>query len=392
MKMPWRPRVRIPLPLRRILLCCTLFTAAVSPAPPALGASLEEGYITARAEAKAPGTGIEARQAAAQIAQDEIITQILKASLGVADPSQTGPILAEKARYIRSTQLLRYETVDADTQVEVECSVNRSLLLQDAASAILPRLASPPAVLVLIAEQDAQDQPPVISSAGAAEGNIVKTLRKASFNVVDDAPVRSCHSDAELLDALKGGNDAAGAFARQGFAEIVVLGGAVATAESPAPEKPIIAISGKLTLRVFRARDGKCIDTLSQEALVNAKDMAEGVAAVFEDACAKLSKDLTVLCVMAAVEAHAPDELVLTLEEPGTMERLEAFVKHFGETVGHKDVEVLFFSEHLARVRGQYDGAMIPLMDALASRTYEGLALETRKALNRDITLRFAKP
>lgn len=378
--------------VQHVLFGCTALFAACLLSLPTLAALSEEGYVNVRAEATSPGAGIEARQAAAQKAQDDILGQVLKTSLGMTDPSWVGPILAKKERYIRSTQLLRYETVETETHVEVECSVNRALLLQDAAAALLPRLPSPPTVLVLVAEQDAHDKPAEISESGAAAAGIAKTLRKASFDVVDAGPVHSCHSDSELLDAVKATNDTAGAFARQGFAEVVVLGEAEAAAESPTPAQPILAITGKVTLRVFRARDGKCIDTLSQEALVNAKDVEEGIAAVFEDTCAKLSKDLTVLCTMAMVEAHVPNELVVTLEEPGSLERLDAFVKHFGETVGQKDVEVLFFSEHLARVRGQYEGAMIPLMDALSGRSYEGLTLETRKALNRNITLRFVKP
>jgi hypothetical protein len=378
--------------VRHVLIGCATFVAACLLSPTSMAAPSEEGCVNVRSEAASPGAGSEARQAAAQKAQDDIIGQVLKTSLGMTDPSWVGPILAQKERYIRSTQLLRYETVEAETRVEVECSVNRALLLQDAAGVLLPRMPSPPTVLVLVAEQDAHDKPAEISESGAAATEVTKTLRKASFDVVETAPVRSCHSGSELTDAVRAANDAAGAFAREGFAEVVVLGEAMAAAESPATAQPILAITGKITLRVFRARDGKCIDTLSQEALVNANDAEEGIAAVFEDACAKLSKDLTVLCTMAMVQAHAPNELVITLEEPGTLERLDAFIKHFGETIGQKDIEVLFFSEHLARVRGQYDGAMIPLMDALSGRAYEGLTLETRKALNRNITLRFAKP
>jgi hypothetical protein len=353
-------------------------------------------------EAKAPGTGMEARAVATGNAQHAILAQILKTSLAIDDAPTIEPLLQRPERYIRSTQLARYEIVDGETRIEVESFVDRNQLLKDAASLILPRIQPPPKALVLVAQQAGANEPAVASSAGTAEREIGKALEKASFEVVDTACVRACHTEAELLAAIKGNSQVAGSFAREGFADVVVLGEAAVDTEhgggflpsSRRPSAPGQAVPrrhGKVTVRVFRGRDGKCIDTLTREAVVHSAIPDEGAAAALEDACAKLTEDMVMLCVMAVVGEQARDELVITLEEPGTRERLGAFAGVLAKATGSPAVDVLLYSDRLARVRVSYAGSMVPLMDILTGNTYAGMALEIRRALQRDVTMRFVE-
>jgi hypothetical protein len=373
-------------------MCPVLFIISLLFATPALCAPRDEEFIKVRLEAKAPGTGIEARLAATRNAQHEILARILKTSLALEDASTIDSLLKAPERYIRSTQLVRYDSVDNETRVEVEVFVNRNQLLKDAAALILPRMPSPPKVLVLVAEQAPANPPLIVAGPGTAEREIGKALAKGSVEVVDPSSVRASHTDAELLAAIKGDNQTAGDFARQGFADVVVLGEAAVSSEPSTSGQAVPGSRGKVTLRVFRARDGKCIDTLTREAVVHSADPAEGAAAAFEDACAKLTEDTVVLCVMAvAGQQHARDELIITLEEPGARSRFDAFTEVLAKAAGAQAPEVLFYSDRLARVRARYAGSMVPLMDALTRNAYEGLTLEVQKALQRDVTMRFVK-
>jgi len=351
----------------------------------------DEGFIKVRMEAKAPGTDMEARAVATRNAQYAILAQILKTSLAIDDAPTIDPLVQRSERYIRSTQLARYEIVDGETRIEVESFVDRNQLLKDAAALILPRMQPPPKALVLVAQQAGANEPAVASSAATAESEIGRALEKASFEVVATASVRACHTEADLLAAIKGDSQAAGSFAREGFADVVVLGEAAVDAESSAPGQAVPRRHGQVTVRVFRGRDGKCIDTLTREAVVHSASLAEGAAAALEDACAKLTEDMVMLCVMAVAGEQARDELVITLEEPGTRERLDAFAGVLVKATGSPAVDVLLYSDRLARVRVRYAGSMVPLMDILTGNTYEGMALEIRRALQRDVTMRFVE-
>jgi hypothetical protein len=350
------------------------------------------GLISAKMEASSSGIGLDARAAAIGIAQDEILLQILKNSFGAENPSVFRAVLDAKERYIHSSQLVRCETVDDATHVEIACQVDRSLLLRDASASALTRLMAPPTALVLVAEQRGADLPFSLPKKGTVEKELAKALKKSSFEILDSDSLLANHSESEILDAINADSDAASAFAREGFADVVILGVASVSNDKAVSGSAVPKSAGKVALRVFQSHDGKCVDSLAREASVHSANPDEGADAVFEECCAKLEDDAVVLSVMAVAGGRPKDELVIELEAPGSMERLDAFVKHFGDLSSRKDIDVLFYSDKLARVRARYDGAMIPLMDSLTHALYEGMALETRKAFQRNVRMRFVKP
>ncbi len=113
----------------------------------------DEELMKVRMSAEAPGSGVSARAAGVQKAEQEVVRQTLEAALALEDMTPLSSLLTQQGKYIRSTQLVRYDTTDAGTKVEVECFIDRKGLLKDAASTLLPRMVHPPSVLILMAEQ-----------------------------------------------------------------------------------------------------------------------------------------------------------------------------------------------------------------------------------------------
>lgn len=357
---------------------------------PASSAS-EEELIKVRMEAAALGKGLEARNNAVRNAEREIVTQVLKTAVASEHFPAVQPILDNVPRYIRSTQLLRYETIETETRVEIESLVRRKEILREAAALVLPRLAAPPSVLVLVAERTGGDQPFTLAKGGAAENAILEALRAAGPEVVDTGVVRAYQSEPDLLNAVQGLTDVAAAFARQGFADVVALGETTVTAEPEGTGSAILENKAKVVVRVFRARDGKCINVLSQEALVHSKDPGEGGTAALQDACEKLAPDIATACVIAVTSLAPSTDTVITVEQPGQRTRWDAFANAVGEAGGGAEVEILFYSDTLARLRVRYTGLMTPFLDRLTKRSYEGTGVEIVKALQRAVTMRFVR-
>jgi hypothetical protein len=247
-------------------------------------------------------------------------------------------------------------------------------------------------VLVLVAERTGGDQPFALAKGGVAESAILEALRAARLEVVDTGVIRACQSEPDLLNAVQGPTDAAAAFARQGFADVVALGEITVTAEPEATGSAVLENKAKLVVRVFRARDGKCIDILSQEVLVHSKDPGEGGVAAIQDACEKLAPDIVAASVMAVAGVPPSTDTVITVEQPGQRTRWDAFVNALAEAGGGTEVEVLFYSDALARLRVRYTGLMTPFLDRLTKRSYEGTGVEVVKALQRVVTMRFVPP
>ena len=385
-----------------------LIVASIVLYPAVPWADDQDDLVKVRIEASAPGTGPTARNAAVQGAERDMAALTLKAALTSELLAAAKPILDKANQYIRSVQLIRYETVDGATRVEVEGFVRRKELLKDAAAFLLPRMTEPPKVLVLIAEPPGAGKPVSAASPGTAGKAIEESLKKASLDVVDSSVARACYSEADLLKRLEGGNEEAGALAKQQFADVAVLGALAVSSESQetngaevlrapdgaealrAPGGGVAANKATLSVRVFRARDGKLVEALSAEAIVHSLDAMEGAAAAIEDVSAKLAPDLETICVLAVAGLAPSGDTLITVEQPGTRGRFDELVKAITEICGGTGVEVLFYSDSLARMRIDYQGLMTPLLDTLEKRTYDGRALETRRAVQHDVTLRLA--
>ncbi len=352
--------------------------------------AVEDALLKIKAHASSQGTGIEARAEAMRAAQERVLVETLSGSLGTDDLLPFKALIDNAPKYIQSTQLLQYDTSQGQTEVEIESYVRQKVLLEDAAAALLPRLPAPPTVLIVIAEQAAPDQPLSAAQPGAAERALAEPIRKARLAVVDAAPVRACHTDAELLAAIQGDAEAAGRFAREGFADAVILGEARWTFGGEAETGGVGEAKAALSLRVVRGYDGKTLDTLAREAVVHSGKREEGVAAAIEDACGKLAPDAALSATLAGALAGNTSDVTITIERPESRARFDAVLKNAAEATQNAEMEVLLYSDTLARVRIRYAGPMAPLMAAVADREYDGRMLEVERAVGRTALLRFA--
>ncbi|NIA15582.1 MAG: hypothetical protein GWP08_16085 [Nitrospiraceae bacterium] len=353
-------------------------------------AALDDDAIRVHVEADAPGVGLAARAEAMGRAKTDILRQVAETVLLPRDLSLVTGLFDQPDKYIRSTQLLAYRTEGSRTQVEVECYVKRYDLLRDLARTVLPSLLPPPTVLVLVAEQIGGDEGGGLGEPGIAGPAFTKALRKAGLDPVDTATVRACYSDLELIERIGGDRDTAGAFARQGFAEVVVLGEAVCKAEAPSDGANVFANTADIRLRILRGIDGALIEAIAQQALVHSTDPAEGGAFAVRDACAKLESDLITYATLAAAGSATYEGITITVEEPGNRGRFDQLVQVFEAYGGGGEADVLFYTDRLARFRVGYEGLMAPLMDEVTTRQYGDRPLSIRRAVGRNVVLRFS--
>ena len=352
----------------------------------------EDEYVKVRIEGTAPGAGVGARQAAVAVAERAAVRQLAEAAVGLRRLSLLNPIVDNAPRYIRSTQLIRYDATSDGVEVEVETFVKRKALLREAARLILPHLPRPPTVLVLIAERIGSDAPLRVDEPGVAETAMVKALRAARLTVTGSDVARACYPAPQLLEMVQGGVELAQHLARHCFAEVAVVGVATST-EGPEPAGGnVFANEASIDVHVLRAADGKLIEALSQEAVVHSVDPLEGGRLAIEDACAKLAADLKLYATLAALGGGDPGGVLLTVETPGGRERFDLLLAALGEASGGGEVEVLFYTDSLARVRVHYEGLMGPFMDQITTRQYAGRALEIQRAVERDVVVRFVSP
>jgi len=325
----------------------------------------EEDIITVRMDGHAEGVGREAREEAIANAEVEVLVAVLKSMVASGDLGALNPILRNAPRYIRNYDLLRHDALDEKTRVEIDAHVLERALQQDVAALMLPRLVRRPRVLLLMGEKIGQDRIIAVPDYGVAETALRAGVEKLGLEVSGSEAVGAYYTQAQLIGAVEGDVEAAGAFARGTLHDVVVIGTAVTEPETTPDGFTVVRNTATVSLRVFRGVDGKMVDALSAKAAVHGVELTDSGEQAVTDACAKLVGDVTVACVITVLGARPDDHVLFVLANPGARSGVQALIDAIRAFPDVSQVEELLYTPQLARFRIAYRGPMPPLVDFL---------------------------
>jgi len=362
--------IRIPL-----LLC--LVCASVS----------AESLFTVRMKGYAEGVGLTARRLAIEDAQHQVMVDILRSMTNTEDMSPFRGILRQADRYIKRYDVLRSDVVGQSTEVEIDAHVLEQPLRYDVAAVMLPRLPRKPSILFLIAEYiglESQTGGPTFDIAETALRDRLKDF-KFSINGIENLIT---HFDiVNLIQIINGDVNDGAAFARANQEDVIVTGLVTVTHKPLQKDSNMLRNRAEATVKVFCGHDGKMMDVIASQAVVQSVDPVEGGRQAVQDACAKLTSELLVSVVLTMLSLEDEGRVLIEIEEPKnveTVEQLTQFIKHIP---GVFEVETLFFSETLARLAVEYYGAMADFSDYINEKIINGRAMEVVRCVKREITL-----
>lgn len=372
--------------LRRSVSCAAALVFLTLPL------AAEEDIITVRVEGRADGVGLSARNAAIANAQTEALEAVLHSMLASADLNPLQPILRNAPKYIRSYDLLRADTLENVIRVEMDVHVREKPLRQDVAAIMLPRLPTPPKILLLMGEQIGNDRTVAVSEHGIAETALRTGLEKLHQDVCGAEALDKLYKQVQLIDIVNGDVETCGKFARASLCDVVIIGTATTTTEQTAPGSNMLRSRATVTLRAFRGSDGKMTDSLTATAAVHGANIRESGEQAVQDACEKLTAEVVVAAALTILSTQTADAVILTVERPGSHERLNEVVKALEGMEHVSQIEELFYSDDLARLRFKYDGPMSHLVRELTSRDYAGEELRVQRVVAREMVLAFPAP
>lgn len=372
---------------KRALPRLLAFLCGVLVCAPAAQSAPEDDLVRVRTEASAPGVGVCARDAAVKNAERAVLTQVLETMVGEEGMAGLASLLESPGRYVRSTRLLRHEETPGKTTVEIETYVRRKTLQIEAAKLLLRRLPWPPKALVLAAERVGEGAAFIAAENGVGQKTLEDGLRKHGVLLADQTSVRGRYTEAQLLERIRGDLDTACAFAQEHLVDAVVLAEVTALAEPVVNGAGMHRTRATVTARVFRPGDGKLLEALAEQAVVHSRNPVEGSIQAIRDACAKVRDPVTIATVLATVHAKDDQNIILTIESPGSRPRFQEIVRVIQETPGVKALDELYFAEAEARLRIDYDGRMAHFVEHLTAHRYCGFALEAQRVIARQVTL-----
>ena len=353
----------------------------------AFGTQDSEELIRVQAEGTAAGPGNKARALATEQAESAAVIEVLKSWVASGDLSPLQPIIDAAPNYVHSVREVRCIPSDKDVRVEIEAKLYYAALRRDAARLILPTLAYPPKVVLVLSERvDGNDRIPAQTS-GEGEAALVQFLRETRFDVVDRETVHELYAEPELLALLGSDSETCGRFARANLADVAVLGCVEQTTEKETPEAVFSSVKAAVTLRVIRATDSQLIETRTARSTVHSATIGDGAVVATRDACAKLRDGLIEAVVLAVAGASRNEDVILTVARVGEPGRIEEIRNRLREKTEVGDVEELYCSPVLARLRVVYSQPIRPLVDWLVSGKYSTFRLTLERAVGREITV-----
>lgn len=347
--------------------------------------SAQEQTFTVRMTGHSDGVGIAARNNAVAEAEEQIITDVLRAMVNMEDLAPFKAMLRHASGYIQRYDLLRCDIANNSTTVEVDACVLEKPLRQDVAAAMLPRIPKHSTVLLVVSEQPTPETPATVGP-GAAFLVLREGLEKYGFTVVGPDKMADLYSAQKLLAITGGTVDDGSRFARENLQNVVITGQATSEHEPLPTASDMTRNRARLALRVYSGPDGKMTDALGAEAVVQSMDPRDGGDQAISDAAGKLVTDTTVAVVLALLGRQEKDRVLLTVEQPGDEDAVHGIAEALRKVPGVAGVEEMLISPALARLQIDYQGSMARLADLMHTLPVAAGTLEVRKAVGREIT------
>jgi hypothetical protein len=289
-------------------------------------------------------------------------------------------------KYITRVVELHLDSQDGQTRVEIDAYVDIQAVEHDLATLMLPRLATPPTVTCLIALEDDKGEL-YLEDPGLAESTLTEGLKNIGLVPSNHLETAAQFSPDHLRAALTGDLEKAAAYAKESLADAVVLG-IISTERGPDLDNAGTAKT-RVTLdaRIFRGSDGDLLDAFARSAAITGRDPLACQEEAIRDSAQKMLGDITVATVLSVLSTQKRDEVLITLHNPGTRSRVEAFMSLLDQDTAVNSIEESFFSERLARLRVGYDGPMAYIVDKLSSHSYENCTIEVQNVIGREMNL-----
>ena len=334
----------------------------------------------------AEGTGRAARAQAVANAQTIVLADLVESLAGSSNLSLFTPILDSPQAYVHSCRVLQCSEEAGVTRVEVEVSVLQRELRRDMAALVLAGLERPLSVLVLVRAAPSDLALDLSSLPLQVEGRLSGVLKEKGLDVVGPGGARGLYAEAELDERLRGEKEALAALARENLVDVIVVG--VLSIESTQTGVNTFTNRIGLSLQVVREHDAALLDVLKREVVNHSAVPEEGVRAAVEEVCELFNESLEMTVLLAGSRLPSRPYVVVEIENLGDPDRMDRVAEVIGTVFGVTEVNVLFKTDQVGRLRFLYEGPMSLVVNALRDHQFDGFSLAVTRAVGRRITYR----
>ena len=348
-----------------------------------------ESLVKVRGEAVVSGRGRAARTAAISHAEINALHTHLQSLVGADKMPLVGELLNQVDAYVQTSRLISLDQGEETVRVEVEAYIRPDALRADLASLILPLLAKPPSVMVLIGEQAGGITRLSGTDVGVAEMSFAESFHSEGFETLDPSVLRARYTQPQLIEALRVGGPKAARMARENRADVILLGSAHFSELRGGSGGGVLRTVATLNLSLINAETGQEIRALTASASLYSGSIVEGRRQAVIDAGAKIIDEALVSTVLAVIANKNSDTVWLAIEGPGNRLRVQEVMAALKRLKGLTALEEMYPSPGVVRFRCQYTGLMKDFIAHLTEESrYSDFSLDSRVVSGQEATLK----
>ncbi len=385
MKCDGQYKMQCTLSKRTLILLFSAVFIALGPHAANAQEAASSHLVKVKSEGFAPGSSLNSRSRAISIAERKAVELFLTHYIGLPDLRIARRVVEAASLYTDSSRLLEFSHTDGGTRVMVEVYLRAERVRADLAALIFQQLADPPAVLLLIAEDDSFSS----RALGNAETILSKAFSETGFRLIDPLAARRDFTRSQLLSILRGSDNDAAQLGLAMDADIVVLGNAKLETQSGGGAGNVSRFTATLRLRAIRALDGVVLDDKTTKATVQSHMPRDGAAMATRDAAAKQQDAMMVASVLGVYgQRPSSSDVMLTIENVQGSGLIQSVEVGIAKIDGVSRVELIRLFQGTAVLRITYQGKMAGLADGIDTIAGRDFHIDLTQGVGRELSCR----
>jgi hypothetical protein len=327
--------------------------------------------------------------------QNAVIDQLPLPLLTEKFQSISSLLSDQRNNFILDYKVLQENKTDKQYRVLVSATVSLDKLQQALTNAgIVSTVEKMPQVLFLIAEQNVGDtdlkywwqkEKPVEEAVAVA--SIKEILKSKGFPVIDPQFIPTDFFDNLQLGAALKDAEAID-LGKRLFADVVVVGTAVATEAPNRMGENIRSVKGAINVRVLFTGTGDQLGPIQNSSIAADRDNAAGSRQALSDAGRKTGEQLASQIVSKWEEIQKPTgEITINIKGHNILAHLVEFRNALKNVQGVTNQRTLEIAPDAAVLSVSYQGTSQNLADAVLLQSFKGFGVNIYEITNRNLNI-----
>ncbi len=333
------------------------------------------------------GTDEQAYNAAIENALTSFVIEQLEEAWKSPDLSTFKPIIERASAYVREFQVFERTLEEENTCVRVSAILDSPKLLKDMAMLALRKMRTKPRIVIATYGQRQQDESLSLYAGSALEQELTRFFEEKGFEIITGDLLKRLYGTEKLVARLSENEESQVRIAEENLANAIVLARVNGVSEPTTPGSNILRNSLKLWLVIQSTGNQKEKQELTAEAVVNSKEIEEGLEQAELDAFEKIKNDALVATILLVSRAEYEPRVIIEANLDTSETVSAAFLEKVRAFSELGRAEIILQNSEILRIVVFTKRPIGDLVSLLTTEEFGGVQFYAKSVVNNTIIL-----